>query len=499
MNKILAVLSISIVFVIVLSSFNSYLLFDNIQSNQVIDEKIDVLKNAVEEESLSLKNALTKIEDIESTSSSLSAELSDLSSQTSNIFNLSSTLSSQLNSFEENTLKIISDLKDDLLAQNKTLNEAISETREGLNQSLTTLKTVSDNINKTNIDLKDQIEKIQSELSELDLINSNRSNTLLEQTPAKVYENAYKSVVVIRTDAGQGSGFIYNKSNIILTNWHVVSGPFGLETNIEVEFHDRTRKKATIIGVDAYSDIAVIMVSAAPNDVRPLDLGNSSELFIGQQVVAIGNPLGLTGSLSSGLISQLNRIINIEGVPIIVPVEQLDITIAPGSSGGPLFDLKGNVVGITNAGSSAGFNFAVPSAIVQRVATSLIDKGYYRHPFFGFTPVVLTPETIRELNIINLDPFQTGLLIWFVEQNLPADEAGLRPVIQTNSTNGLYGYLAKDIITAIDGQQIIDAGNWLSYVSVNVSPTQPVTLTVWSDGDINSVIITPTYRPPFEE
>jgi len=485
LNKILAVLSISIVFVIILSSFNSYLLFDNIQSNQVIDEKIDVLKNAVEEESLSLKNALTKIEDIESTSSSLSEELSDLSSQ--------------LNSFEENTSRIISDLKDDLLSQNKTLNEAISETRESLNQSLTTLKTVSADINKTNIDLQDQIEKIQSELSELDLINSSLTKIQLEQTPAKVYENAYKSIVVIRTNAGQGSGFVYNKSNIILTNWHVVSGPFGLETSIEVEFHDRTRKKATIIGVDAYSDVAVIMVSAAPNDVRPLDLGNSSELFIGQQVVAIGNPLGLTGSLSSGFISQLNKIIDVGGVPLIVPVEQLDITIAPGSSGGPLFDLKGNVVGITNAGSSAGFNFAVPSTIVKRVATSLIEKGYYRHPFFGFTQIVLTPETIRELNIINLDPFQTGLLVWFIESNLPADEAGLRPVVQTNTSGGLYGYLAKDIIIAIDGQLTINDGDWLAYVSVNVSPTQPVTLTVWRDGDISSVIIAPTYRPPFEE
>jgi len=159
------------------------------------------------------------------------------------------------------------------------------------------------------------------------------------QTPADIYEATYRSVVVITTNIGQGSGFLYNNSNTILTNWHVVEG----ETQIYVQFYDGTREHASLVGLDAYSDVAVLTVPSSPLESVPLKLGNSSNLYVGQQVVTIGNPLGLTGSLSSGFVSQINKIIDIEGVPITVPVTHLDITLAPGNSGGPLLDMSGNV------------------------------------------------------------------------------------------------------------------------------------------------------------
>jgi S1-C subfamily serine protease len=162
--------------------------------------------------------------------------------------------------------------------------------------------------------------------------------------------------------------------------------------------------------------------------------------------------------------------------PLIVPVLQLDITIAPGSSGGPLLDLYGNVVGITNAGTLYGFNFAVPSNIVKRVASSLIESGYYRHPLVGFWIVELTPESIRELNILNVEPFQTGLLVWDVMENYPAADAGLRGVVETQAPDGSTGYIARDIVLAVDGHPTPTLAEWSIYVEENVSPLQTITL-----------------------
>jgi len=212
--------------------------------------------------------------------------------------------------------------------------------------------------------------------------------------------------------------------------------------------------------------------------------------------VAVGNPLGLTGSLSSGYISQVNKMIELE--PIIVPVLQLDITIAPGSSGGPLLDLSGDVVGITNAGTAYGFNFAVPSNIVSRVARSLIEVGEYRHPLVGFRGYELTPETIRDLNILNLDPFQTGLLIWEVIPDSPAAKAGLSGVGETEDQTGRTAYIARDIILAVDDRLVRTFADWSPYIEEHVSAGQTITLRLWRSGVTVSVEITTTFREPYQ-
>jgi len=346
-------------------------------------------------------------------------------------------------------------------------------------------------------ELRDAIEEAESRIGAVESALSNLSSLeaiagILNQTPVNLYEATYKSVVVIRTPFAQGSGFLYSGSNLILTNWHVV----GEETDADVEFYDRTRTKASVLGTDAYADVAVLEVTSVPSDAKPLRLGDSTRLYIGQQVAAIGSPLGLTGSFSSGFISQINKLLDIE--PIIVPVLQLDITIAPGSSGGPLLDLLGNVVGITNAGTGYGFNFAVPSNVVERVASSLVEKGNYEHALVGFTSVVLSPETISSYRILNLEVYQTGLLIWEVLPDTPAAEAGLRGVVETRAPDGSIGYNAMDIIVAVDGNTVFAREDWAAYVEEYVSPGQSITLTLWRSGETVDVEVNTTSRPPYQ-
>jgi len=311
-------------------------------------------------------------------------------------------------------------------------------------------------------------------------------------SPASVYESSRKSVVIIRAETKQGSGFMWRSENYILTNWHVVN-----ETSeITVEFYDGTRRPATVLGLDAYSDVAVLTVTGAPEEAVPLTLGNSTEIYIGQQVVAIGNPLGYSGSLSSGFISQVNEKIDLP--PLIVPVLQLDVTIAPGSSGGPLLDLHGNVLGITNAGTFYGFNFAVPANIARRVANSILDVGYYRHPLVGFWGMILTPEVVEDMSLANVDPYQYGILVLEVMAGYPAEEAGLQAAEETTDSEGNPGYIARDIIVAVDNIQIRTWGDWDVYFAEQVSPDQTIQLTLWRSGEEAEVDLVTTFREPYE-
>jgi S1-C subfamily serine protease len=314
----------------------------------------------------------------------------------------------------------------------------------------------------------------------------------LTATPASVYESTRKSVVIIRADTVQGSGFVWRTQNYILTNWHVVN-----ETDtVTVEFYDGTRRSATVLGLDAYSDVAVLSISEVPDEAVPLELGNSSEIYIGQQVVAIGNPLGYSGSLSSGVISQVNERIDLP--PLIIPVLQLDVTIAPGSSGGPLLDLHGNVLGITNAGTFYGFNFAVPSNVVKRVAESILVTGQFRHPLVGFWGVLLTPEVVEDYNLVNVDIYQNGILIFDVMEGHPAAEAGLRPAEDTVDDQGFPGLIARDIIVAVDGITIRVWSEWDVYFAEEVSPDQTIVLTVLRDSSLEEMELVTTYRDQYE-
>jgi S1-C subfamily serine protease len=160
--------------------------------------------------------------------------------------------------------------------------------------------------------------------------------------------------------------------------------------------------------------------------------------------------------------------------------------------------LSGNVVGITNAGTSYGFNFAITSNIVKLVVASIIEKSYYSHPFIGFYILELTPEVIKDNNILNVEPFQSGLLVWDVIENYPAEQAGLKGVVETTDPEGQTGYMARDIVLAIDGHPTRTIAEWTAYVEEHVSPRQTVTLTVWRSGETTTVNVTATSRPSYD-
>jgi S1-C subfamily serine protease len=339
----------------------------------------------------------------------------------------------------------------------------------------------SSNLTRIRDELGSDIDSLRGILEEQD-----------NRTAASVYQAVYKSVVMVRTTIGQGSGFVYDDEGHIVTNWHVVEG----QTSAEVEFYDESWSSAVIAGVDPFSDLAVITASRTPAGIGPLVLGNSSLCSVGQEIVAVGAPFGLTGSLSSGHIAQLNKRIEDLEIPIVVDVMQIDISIAPGSSGGPLLDIDARVLGITSYGAGYGINFAIPSSIISRVASSIVEKGFYQHPYIGISSTDLNPDAIEELRVQNVSPDQTGMMILKVLPGLPGAEAGLQAAV-TTVVDGQTAYVAKDIIIGVDGRAIQSWEDWGAYVEEHASPGQQMTLRLWRSGTVAEVTVTPTARPQY--
>jgi len=451
-SRTLKLIIVVAVIVVVFSAFNAYLILDNIHNQ----EQITTQTKRINE---------------------LETSLEEFSSQNEHLEKLQVVLDAQEERLRELQMAVSDVVVQDerIDAQEEQIRElqaTVNQMKEDFVNATSSMSTISDQINSLNqstyaslSDLTTKVESIEDLISDISGLEE-LVDQLIRQTPTEVYEASFKSVVVIRTPVGQGSGFLFDTSNIIVTNYHVVE--------------DET---------DAYSDITVLAVSSAPLESQPMSLSDQP-IGIGQQVVAIGNPLGLTESLSVGYISQVNR--NLDLYPIIVPVLQLDLTIAPGSSGGPLLDLHGNVVGITNAGTEVGFNFAVPLEILKRVIPALIEEGDYIHPLIGVNLLVLSPEVVTSLNIINVNTYQTGLLIMEVVTDSPAEQAGLRPAI-----NGSQGLTAMDIILSIDGNPTLIAEDLTAYMEIEVSPGQTVSLTLWRSGITESVSIISTERPSY--
>ncbi|MCW8802692.1 MAG: trypsin-like peptidase domain-containing protein [Candidatus Bathyarchaeota archaeon] len=392
-------------------------------------------------------------------------------------------------------LSSTNNLQEKLVEQNEELESLTEEQNDQINQLQQTL----DDTQSALLDLEnkletaeteyenqqDQIEQLHTELSQTQSNLEQQVEQALSQTPEQVYAEAHKSVVLITTPTGQGSGFLFGGSNIIVTNYHVVEE----ETEIEIQYFDGSRTNATAIGSDPYSDLSVLEVPTTPQEAKPLEFSNLT-IGVGQQAVAIGNPLGSTDSLSVGYISQVNKLIDID--PIIIPVYQLDLTITFGSSGGPLLDMSGNLIGVTNAGTIYGLNYAIPLTILQRVIPELISDGEYQHPFVGVSIIALTPQLITGLNISNIDRYQSGLLITGVFEDYPAEQAGLTPTIYNDQE-----IIAMDIILALDGYPVLTIEDWSEYTETQISPGDTITLTVLRDTETISIEVTTTERPPF--
>ncbi len=309
------------------------------------------------------------------------------------------------------------------------------------------------------------------------------SNDLVSQQNALVslYQAVSPGVVsiTVATDqgGGQASGFVFDTQGNIVTNYHVVEGA----NYIEVAFPSGLKAVADVVGTDTDSDLAVIHVDVPASELHPLTIGDSSALQVGDYVIAIGNPFGLNGSMSTGIVSSLGR-----SMQSMNPSEngtffsagdliQTDAAINPGNSGGPLLNLSGEVVGVNRAIRSfasteggdalnSGIGFAVSSNIVARVVPSLISTGSIAYPYLGISSV--NSLSLAEAQQLGLDRTD-GALIEDVAANGPADKASIQ---------------AGDFITAIDGIAVKNFDQLISYLFTSKSPGETVTLTVIRNG-----------------
>ena len=317
-------------------------------------------------------------------------------------------------------------------------------------------------------------------------------DSLLIDLYNKTRESVVMIIVKLPTGAAEGSGFVYDATGRIITNNHVVEDA----TSITVTFIDGTIVDAKLIGRDPYSDVAVISVNAPASLIKPLKLGKSSLLKVGQSVVAIGNPYGLANTLTSGIISSVGRQMDSTGNYPIVDVIQTDAAINPGNSGGPLLNMDGEVVGINTAipsETSRGIGFAVPSDTIARELPSLISKGTYSHPYLGIQGRDVTQGIVGSMNL----PTGTrGTLVIEVTSGGPAGIAGMRGGTRTETIDGISTKLGGDVITSADGTQMKTFYDLIVYIQRNKVPGAKITLGIIRDSSQRNIVVTLGTRPP---
>lgn len=299
-----------------------------------------------------------------------------------------------------------------------------------------------------------------------------------------VYENASPSVVAIsvttESSGGSGSGFVIDTDGHIVTNAHVVDE----SDEIIVNFLDGTIVLAELIGLDLASDLAVIKVNLPANQLQPIPFGNSDDLVIGQTVLAIGSPFGQRWTLTSGIVSALDR--TIQGLTqfSVGGVIQTDASINPGNSGGPLINLNGEVVGvnsqiISQSRSSSGVGFSIPSNLTQRVAQSLIENGEMTYSYLG---IAGGNVTLNAMNLLDLPNNFQGVIVSNIVEDGPAADSDLQEIAETRTSDGELVDIRADIITAIDGTRVTSMNDLITYLARNTRPDQTVTLSVLRNG-----------------
>ena len=247
---------------------------------------------------------------------------------------------------------------------------------------------------------------------------------------------------------GQGSGFVFDKAGHILTNYHVIADA----RQVEVTLHNRKKYKATIVGTDKSHDLAIVQIKAA--DLQPMILGDSTNLQVGQKVYAIGNPFGLAGTLTRGIVSSIRQVQEPDGL-VIEEAIQTDAAINPGNSGGPLLNWHGEVIGIntmiaSSVGQSAGIGFAIPINTAKAVVNDLVTLGRVRRPALGIRTIPIDPEVANELGLAA----DYGLLIVQAVPGGSADRAGLRGGSERAYLGNTPIMIGGDLIVAIDGEKV---------------------------------------------
>ncbi len=330
-----------------------------------------------------------------------------------------------------------------------------------------------------------------------------------------IYQQSIPGVVAIQVVTSQGgalgSGFVYDTQGDIVTNFHVVDG--AQNNKVEVDFNSGYKAYGTVVGTDTDSDIAIVKVNAPAAELHPLPLGDSSQVKVGQTVVAIGNPFGFNGTMTVGIVSGLGRTLDSEHATPNTPgaagqtfftagdIIQTDAAINPGNSGGPLFNLNGEVIGVnraiqttnfTSTGEpvNSGIGFAIASNILKRVVPVLNSQGKYDYPYLGISSTSsLSLDDIQALGLTQ----DTGAYVTDVVSGGPADQAGIRAGTQPTSIQGLNA--RGDLIVAIDGHPVQQFDDLLAYLIENKSPGDKVVLTVLRGNQKMDITITLGKRP----
>jgi len=322
-----------------------------------------------------------------------------------------------------------------------------------------------------------------------------------------LFQQVNPGVVAIRATfaqgSGEGSGFVFDTQGHIVTNYHVVQD----NTGLEVDFPSGTKVHGKVVGFDPDSDLAVVKVDVPASELRPLPLGDSDQLQVGETVAAIGNPFGFSSTMTMGIVSAKGR--NLESIRQTSDgrsfsagdLIQTDAAINPGNSGGPLLNMKGEVVGVNRAIQTvatatsgepvnSGISFAVSVNIVKRVVPVLISKGSYDYPYLGVS--ALEEVTLDLSETLGLSQSRGAYLVEVVSGG-PADQAGLKAGTKDTSITGLEA--GGDLITAIDGQPVNVYGDLIGYLMLKKSPGDKVDLTVLRDGKEMHVTVTLGKRP----
>ena len=361
--------------------------------------------------------------------------------------------------------------------------------------------------NRNISELNAEIETLQFQLNSAnyeiatlrDSINIQKQNASKSLELTQIYNQTRRSVVLIEvrtsTGGGQGSGFVYDSEGRIITNHHVVED--AVPGGITVTFIDGTVTDAELVGTDAYVDLAVIDVDVPSYLLKNVTLGSSEDLLVGEQVIALGNPFGLADTMTAGIVSATGRQMNAPGDYVIVDVIQTDAAINFGNSGGPLLNMEGKVVGMNTAilsetGQFSGIGFAIPSDTIAREVPFIIAEGEYKHPYLGIRGMGLIPEIKEHMG---LDDSMKGALVSEIEEDGPADVAGIRGGDRDVDLDGFTVRVGGDIIIGVDGQTVNDFYELVVTLERYHMPGDVVTLTILRDNTLIDLDLELGVRP----
>jgi len=331
----------------------------------------------------------------------------------------------------------------------------------------------------------DSLEEQVSEPRKIVHVNSSDRNAQLTGLFDQI-DQSVVSVSTIGTENAEGSGFVYSESGYLVTNQHVVEGA----NRVKVTFTDGSTVDADIVGTDENNDLAVLEVEK--DNLEPLPLGSLANVSVGQTAIAVGNPFGLRGTMTSGIISQKGRMLPTDTGFSIPNVLQTDAAINPGNSGGPLLNIEGEVVGVNTAiesrsGTFSGIGFAIPVNVVKNVVPDIINQGDdFEYPWLGVSGFSVTPEIADAMNMSNA----SGFLVVNVIEDGPADEAGIREsntTVQVGQNNLTVG---GDVITGINGNEMTGIGDILTYLQSGPEVGDEVNVTVIRQGEKIDVPVT---------